>query len=92
MLFEHPLTVITDLTRNPEGQGHRTAIIPCTFHRHSRVGGKPQGGRGRHTGFKAVSTGWDVTRGRQQAQSNHQSPSPLMGEESKVRVTTSLRT
>ena len=32
-------------------------IIPRIPHRHSRVGGKPQNGRVRHTGFKAVSTG-----------------------------------
>ena len=34
-----------------------STIIHRVPHRHSRVGGKPQGGRARHAGFKAVSTG-----------------------------------
>ena len=39
---------------------------------------------GRHTGFKAVSTG----RGGNKPNQPTESPSPLMGEESKVRVKT----
>ena len=51
----------------------------------SRLRGNDGGGRDamhRHTGFKAVSKGQDT----QQDNINHQSPSPLMGEESKARV------
>ena len=39
-------SVIADLIRNPEGQC-RAAVIPSVPHR--------------HTGFKAVSTGWEGT-------------------------------
>ena len=43
--------------------------------------------RGRHTGFKAVSTGRQGGTGEQD-NTNHIPLSPLMGEESKVRVKT----
>ena len=81
---------ITCAAMQGEVLGARHSTRP---HRHSRAGGKPQGGdsRARQTVIA------DLIRnpeGRGDAgetrQHNHQSPSPLMGEESKVRVKTML--
>ena len=66
------------------GQCNNKTVPPApSFPRRRESTGWMRGGRHRHSGFKAESTGW----GNNKDKPTNQYPSPLMGEESKVRVT-----
>ena len=62
----------------PNRNLRKPTAIPCVPHRHSRVGGNPQGGvrPARHTGFKAVSTGFKAVSIERCNTSSQSSKSP----------------